>query len=97
MRKGELSSGVGVPCSYQRHWENSDGNPWHCPSSQGTQHKLIQTLGDENGQFTPSSGADFHEKIVVFLHIHSYSMGTQKTGTKLDKFSYKEAQTLEQF
>lgn len=44
-----------------------------------------------------SSGADFHEKIVVFLHIHSYSMGTQKTGTKLDKFSYKEAQTLEQF
>lgn len=25
-----------------------------------------------------SSGADFHEKIVVFLHIHSYSMGTQK-------------------
>lgn len=43
-----------------------------------------------------SSGADFHGKVVVFLHIHIYSMATQKIGTQLHRFSYKEAQTPEQ-
>lgn len=42
---------MGVSCSYQRLWKNTDGNSWHCPSRQGTQHKLIPTLGGEIGQW----------------------------------------------